>query len=608
MKFNSQSVKLKSGLLAGLMGLLVFSSVRVSAQVHNYSDSWGKAGYTVISQNNDRVIINYSIREFSLNVMELNGESMQNLELPGHFLPGNAGAPNLPGSGRYIAVPQNAEVTMTIVSYRSETLNNVNLAPSFRIPWDTEKGPLDYAKNHSIYSTNKFYPEEPIVVSKKETIRGIEVVMLGITPFHYNPVTRQLIIYRDLKIEISFTGGTGQFGDSRLRSRWWDPMLSDMLLNCESLPVMKYNRNLQSKDETGCEYLIITPNDAEFQQWADSIRKFRTTQGILTHVVSLAEIGGNTPDLIETYIDNAYNTWDIVPAACLLLGDYGTNAANSIISPVYNNYCVSDNIYADVDNNNLPDIVFARMTAQDEIQLQVMVTKFINYERTPPTNPNFYQHPITSLGWQTDSWFQICSEVIGGYWQEVQGKEPVRINEIYSGVPGSDWSTAPNTQQIIDYFGPTPTGLGYIPASPSDLGGWTGGTASLINDAINDGAFMIQHRDHGFEEGWEQPAYTNINVNSLVNTDLTFMWSINSLTGKFNYSTEVFAEKIHRYTHKDENSGCFGINAPSGISYAFVSDAYVWGAYDYMWTDFMPDYSYHPGAKGYFACICLCCG
>ncbi|NTW45273.1 MAG: hypothetical protein HGB14_12800, partial [Anaerolineaceae bacterium] len=175
------------------------------------------------------------------------------------------------------------------------------------------------------------------------------------------------------------------------------------------------------------------------------MRKFRTTQGILTHVVSLAEIGGNTPDLIETYIDNAYNTWDIVPAACLLLGDYGTNAANSIISPVYNNYCVSDNIYADVDNNNLPDIVFARMTAQDEIQLQVMVTKFINYERTPPTNPNFYQHPITSLGWQTDSWFQICSEVIGGYWQEVQGKEPVRINEIYSGTPGSEWSTAPNT-------------------------------------------------------------------------------------------------------------------------------------------------------------------
>ena len=46
-------------------------------------------------------------------------------------------------------------------------------------------------------SFNKFYPEEPIQISKQEKIRGIDVVMLGITPFHYNPVTKQLIVYRD---------------------------------------------------------------------------------------------------------------------------------------------------------------------------------------------------------------------------------------------------------------------------------------------------------------------------------------------------------------------------------------------------------------------------
>ena len=276
-------------------------------------------------------------------------------------------------------------------------LNNVNLAPSFRIPWDTNNDPLDYSKNESIYSDNKFFPEEPIALSQKDAIRGIDVVMLGVTPFQYNPVTSQLIIYRDLKIEVSFNGGTGHFGDDRLRSRWWDPTMSDMLLNYESLPKMDYNKSFQSTDETGCEYLIITPNGAVFQQWADSIRKFRTTQGILTQVVTLNEVGGNTATLIESYINNAYNTWDIPPAACLLLGDYGTNASNSIISPIWNNYCVSDNIYADVNNNNLPDIVFARITAQDEIQLQVMVTKFISYERTPPVDPNFYDHPITSL-------------------------------------------------------------------------------------------------------------------------------------------------------------------------------------------------------------------
>jgi len=597
MKFRLPSkTMLKSVYILAILIIMAVYTTIAAARDHKYSDSWGKAGYTVESQDNSKVLINFSIGEFALTTLKLNGESFQNVELPGHFLPNNEGFPNLPGSGRYIAIPQGAEASLKIVSYRTEVINNVNIAPSFRIPWDNEDNPLKYTKNETIYSTNKFFPEEPIVLSKKEKIRGIDVVMLGITPFHYNPVSRQLFVYRDIKVEVSFNDGNNHFGNDRMRSRWWDPMLSDLLLNYESLPKMDYNKSYPSKDDTGCEYLIITPNDTEFQIWADSIRRFRSQQGILTNVVTLSDIGGNTATNIENYINNAYNNWDIVPAACLLLGDYGTDASNRIISPLWDNYCVSDNIYADVDDNDLPDIILARITAQDELQLEVMVTKFIDYESSPPTDTNFYKHPITSLGWQTESWFQICSEAIGGYWHEVKGKDPVRINEVYSGTPGTEWSTAANIQTIVDYFGPN--GLGYIPEQPSILGEWTGGTAEIMNTAINEGAFMVQHRDHGFEEGWAQPVYSISSINSLINTDLTFVWSIDGLTGKYNNNTEVFAEKFHRYTHKEDNSGCFGINAASEVTYAFVSDVYVWGAYDNMWPDFMPDYGSTPEPRG----------
>ena len=604
MKIHSQSqVILKFVFVLLFLVLMMFNTSIASDGYHKYSGNWGKAGYTVELQNSSKILINYSIEEFLITNLDVNGETFQNLELPGHFLPNDAGSPDLPGSGRYIAIPQGADATLKIISFRSDTLNNINLIPSFRIPLDTENNPLEYVKNESIYSANNFFPENPIVLSEKDMIRGIDVVMLGITPFQYNPVQKKLIVFRDIKIEISFIGGTGHFADDRLRSRWWDPMLSDMLLNYESLPGMDYNKSFRLTDETGCEYLIITPNDTEFQNWADSIRKFRTTQGIFTNVVTLSEIGGNSASVIEDYINNAYNTWDIVPAACLLLGDYGTDASNRIISPLWDNYCVSDNIYADVDDNDLPDIVFARITARDELQLEVMVTKFLQYETAPPTDTSFYKHPITSLGWQTESWFQICSEVIGGYWREALGKDPVRINEIYSGTPGAEWSTAANTQTVIDYFGPN--GLGYIPAQPSELGGWSGGTAEMINTAINNGAFMVQHRDHGFEQGWGEPEYLISNINSLTNTDLTFVWSVNCLTGKFNYNSEVFAEKFHRYTHKEDLSGCFGIYAASEITYAFVSDVYTWGAYDNMWPDFMPDYGSSPEPRGVlpaFAC------
>jgi len=306
-------------------------------------------------------------------------------------------------------------------------------------------------------------------------------------------------------------------------------------------------------------------------------------------------VGGNTATAIENFIDDAYATWAVPPVAVLLLGDYGVSG-NTVVSPIWDGYCVSDNIYADVTNNDMPDVIFARMTAQNETHLETMITKVINYETDPPTNPDFYNHPITALGWQTERWFQICSEVVGGYFMHEHGKDPVRINAIYSGTPGSVWSTATNTETVVDYFGPD--GLGYIPATPAELGGWSGGNASMVNDAINNGAFILQHRDHGGETGWGEPDYGNSDINGLTNTDLCFIFSINCLTGKYNWSSECFAEKFHRYTYNGENSGALGLIAASEVSYSFVNDTYVWGLFDNMWPDFMPDYQTDPAPRG----------
>jgi len=562
---------------------------KVFAEEIKFSDSWGNDGFSIKAQSTGSIKVIFSIKSFSLLNTQINGKGMQELSLPGVLLPNDEGAPNLPGTGRYIALPNGAEAVVSILNYRIETYSNIEIAPAPRIPWDTENGPLDYEKNAIIYSTNAFYPENPVTLSEKTQIRGIESIMLGITPFKYNPVTKELIVYRDIEIEISLSGGNGQIGDNRLRSRWWDPLMHDIFLNASIIPDIDYKHTYFDSKDFGCEYLIVSPNNQEFQNWADTIKKFRTLQGINTDVITLDEIGGNTTYAIENFINEAYDTWDIVPAAILLLGDYGTNAANSIVSPIWDSYCVSDNIYADVTNNDMPDIIFARITAQDEGQLETMITKFINYETNPPTNPGFYDHPVTALGWQTERWFQICSETIGGFWKNELGKDPVRINEVYGGNPITDpWSTATNTYTVLNMFGPN--GLNYIPSSPNDLGDWNGGDPTMINDAINDGAFALQHRDHGYEQGWGEPSYSSNNINGLNNTDLTFIFSVNCLTGKYNLSGQCFTEKFHRYTSNGQNSGALGLIAASEVSYSFVNDTYVWGMYDNLWPDFLPTY------------------
>jgi hypothetical protein len=201
------------------------------AQTYKYSDSWAEEGFNLTQHDQQGLTINYSIHEFILDDMEISGEPLKLVRLTNHFLPGDEGAPDLPGSGRYIALPQGAKPVLHIKSMRKEVIRNVSISPSPRIPKDTERGPLEYNKNMAIYSRDAFYPAEPFKLSDLTQVRGVDAVILGITPFQYNPVTHELIVYRDVEIEVEFEGGNGKFGEDRLRSRWWDPLLDDIFLN-----------------------------------------------------------------------------------------------------------------------------------------------------------------------------------------------------------------------------------------------------------------------------------------------------------------------------------------------------------------------------------------
>ncbi|MBK7030770.1 MAG: T9SS type A sorting domain-containing protein [Bacteroidales bacterium] len=601
-----------SNLFPGLVMILIFLAPFFSmAEKVTYTDSWGNQGITMLQQSANGVTLNFSVKEFNFQERIINGESMKEIELPGNILQNDEGAPNLPSISRYVAIPYGATAHIEITGVRTQSFQNIEVAPAPRIPLETERGPMQYNKNMSIYSKNAFFPAQPVMISGSRKMRGVDVVLINFTPWQYNPVTKELIVYRDLKVNVTFTGGSGEFGDNRLRNRYWDPIIKDNILNPEVLPAIDYNKQAASRaasEDVGFEYLIIVPNDPIFKKWADTIKAFRTEQGILTGIVTLQQVGGNTATIIENYINNAYNTWDIPPVAVLLMADYGTDATNSITSPIWDNYCVSDNIYADVDNDDMPEIVFARMTANNDNQLKIMVQKFKGYEMEPPTDPDFYLKPVTALGWQTERWFQICSEVIGGFWKNQLGKAPVRINAVYEGNPNVDyWSTATNTNTVVNYFGPN--GLNYIPATLQELGDWDGGTATDVNNALNAGAFILQHRDHGMETGWGEPSYTNSSISNLTNVGkLSYIMSVNCLTGKYNWTSECFAEKFHRYTYNNQFAGAVGILAASETSYSFVNDTYVWGIYDNMWPDFMPAYGAFYEQRGVLPAFGNCAG
>jgi hypothetical protein len=288
------------------------------AGVISFNNTSGKHhGFDMTLESPTGIEIVFSLKQLAIDEVEINGISLQRISIPGIFLPNNEGAPNLPGMGRYIAIPQHAQARVTILSKQTKVYHNIDIAPAHNIPLETDTMPLRYKKDMAIYGRNAYYPDNPVILSKPMKIRGVDVVIIGITPFQYNPVTKELIVYKDLRVRVDFIGGNGHFGEDRLRSLYWEPILQGHLLNYKSLPAIDFCRPRQQRD--GYEYIIIVPDDSVFEVWADTIKNWRKLQGISTEVFTLSQVGGNTVEAIESFIDSAYNNWSTPPVAVLLL-------------------------------------------------------------------------------------------------------------------------------------------------------------------------------------------------------------------------------------------------------------------------------------------------
>jgi hypothetical protein len=571
--------------------LVLLCTAGFSAEVVNYDANWGQNPlFNVISESPNGMEIVFSTHTIVIEDIEVDGVPMQTFGVPGIHLFNDEGAPNLAGTGRYIAIPEGATARITILDSRTETYHGVKIAPAPVLPLDTDDSPLKYKKNNSIYSRNANYPESPVIVSEPSEIRGVDVVMLGITPFQYNPVTEELIVYKDLRVRVDFIGGNGHFGEDRLRSRFWEPILQGNLLNYNTLPKINFYDRPLSRDNV--EYIIIVPDDPVFEAWADTIWCWRQLQGISCEVFTLTEIGGSTTSDIKNFLQNAYYTWSPAPVAFLILSDYPSSGdVYGVTSPSfthpYSGTYVSDNWYADFTGDNLPELHHARICAQSEAQLNLMINKFLSYERNPYTYAGFYDHPIVACAWQTERWFQLCGEVIRGFFINGLGKNPVREYNIYSGTPsaGGVWSTATNTSTVVNYW----YNVGWLPSTTNPYGStwWNNGTSAAITAAINDGSFLLQHRDHGSETGWGEPAYNTSHLDNLTNDMFIFVNSTNCLTGRYDWTSQCFTEKFHRIDH-----GALALNAASQVSYSFVNDAYIWGLYDCLWPEFDPGYPF----------------
>ena len=395
--------------------------------------------FTILEADSHHVSLRFEINDFSIDTVRCEGELMHTIMMKGITAPNEYGMPDLPTFSRFIAIPQGAKAVVEVRSTRGERMSGINIAPSVGTQCENEVDrPL--LKDRTCYATDALYPATNYVVAKPQSLRGVDVIHLGLCPVQFNPVRQEITVSRQMDIDIRFEGGNGHFGDDRLRSPYWDPILQNNILNYDCLAPIDYDTRRQEwsrNRSTGCEYLIITPDNEAFLSAAQELGDYRTRQGILTKVMSIAETGATTPGMLRTWFRDIYANWDIPPVAVCLIGESGDDLQMCV--PAFrtqhpmDNFVASDNPYADIDDDNLPDICFSRLVAQNESELPIFIGKQMEYEYTNPCmNLYYYKHPLTASAWQTNKWFQITISTVYGYLSQ-HGKLPTRLSEIHSG-------------------------------------------------------------------------------------------------------------------------------------------------------------------------------
>jgi hypothetical protein len=517
------------------------------------------------------------------------GEVYQTLSIPGGGRTHNVGWAELPTWSRFIAVPRGANLQVQVVEHDFQILSGYRVYPAQELPVDKAGEPEpEFAKDEEFYRRDFLYPDRSVYVREPKIIRGCSVSSLVLFPVQYNPAKGELKVISEMEVKISFVGSGGYFIDPRYRSPHFENLFENLLLNYSSLEPAPGE---MGKSSTGCDFLIIT--HLTFQAWAESLACWKNLSGIPTWVKTTTETGSDTGS-IRAYIQNAYNSWLPPPSFLLLIGDaefvplfYRTTHPYDWLKTG------TDLYYTTVDGSDfLPDLFPGRISVDNVSQAATVIGKILQYERYPLASPeSFYDKALIAGFFQdrdyddhADRFFLQTSETVRTFLISQQGKSAERC---YTKTPGCN--------PLYYYYGePLPPGLV-----------WTG-DATQINNAINNGVFLVNHRDHGGPDGWGDPEYLLADLEGLANGEkLPVVFSINCETGHFDnetddpdhetpYSEVYFCEKFSRR----ENGGAVGIFGHTRVSYSGLNDEMCKGFYDAIWPEFDPSYpgggSTHP--------------
>ncbi|MBN2891353.1 MAG: T9SS type A sorting domain-containing protein [Bacteroidales bacterium] len=531
---------MKKILLAGLILLITISAYSQKIALKNAKSNSQKV------ENIDRNTFTVSTSLDILKFTESNtkGGDFVNFTNPTTTKIYNVGFPALPVISKLIEVPQNAKVKVKVISYDEEIIKlsdaeiTKKIMPSQpSLSKSADPADVPFYINETVYNTNEFYSAKEIISYEDAgQMRATRLGRLEINPFEYNPVTNELRVFNNIKIEVTFENADWT-KTNELKNKYSSPYF-DGVTNSFTLNKIELSKDLIT--DVPVTYVIVAPDS-----YSSTLQEFITWKRLKGfHVIeAYTSETGTTTTSIHNYLQNLYEnpaTGVNAPSFVLFVGDVAqippySGTAGSHVTDLY---------FCEYTGDKIPEVFYGRWSAETTTELQSIIDKTLMYEKYEMPDPSYLSETFLIAG-------------------DDEGNE-----DTWGG--GAIW-------YADNYYCNSEHGLYSHTFLQSTIETWGGNSTgnNIAHDSIianiNDGVALANYTAHCSSDGWYSPSFSRNDLSSLTNTNKYGIWIGNCcLSNEFDVS-DCFGE-IALYS---ANKGAIGYIGGSNSTY--WDEDYYWG-------------------------------
>ena len=285
-------------------------------------------------------------------------------------------------------------------------------------------------------------------------------------------------------------------------------------------------------------YDLVIISHKEFLRALRLLQKRRESQGLSVALVDVEDLydefnfGNKSPQTIRDFLINTTTNWDKPPRFVLLVGDasfdprnyFGEGDYDFVPTKIVETFYLetaSDDWFADVDGNGLPDIAVGRLPVRKSEEAATVVTKILGYERASRMD-----HAVMvadRVGYYNFD-YALASE-------EVEELLPpsIEVNELFLKNYGSNVEAK---EDLLAY--------------------------------INEGPLLVNYIGDGSVEMWEGQILNSDDARFLTNRSrLPLFINMTSLNGLFH---DLYTESLAEALLKPAGGGAIAVWASSGLT------------------------------------------